>query len=130
MVRFRRGIPGMGWAAGRALRVAALLGLAVLHAACAGLGREPAGPDVVAELGLPPGPGAATLARACTGCHNLEGLWAYQGYYNEQRWRSLVESMIAHGAQLNETESNDVVAYLVLRFGPGTRTAAGSNARQ
>jgi hypothetical protein len=63
------------------------------------------------------------LGRACTGCHDLNGLWAYRGYYNEQRWRSLVETMIAHGARVDETEADELVAYLVEHFGPGTRTA-------
>jgi cytochrome c5 len=71
--------------------------------------------------GLPPGAGRRVLARHCTSCHNLGGLWAYQGYYDEPRWRGLVQTMIAHGAELNETETNELVAYLVEHFGPGTR---------
>jgi virginiamycin B lyase len=70
---------------------------------------------------LPAGEGRAIVEQACTGCHNLEGLWAYQGYYDERRWRGLVDTMIAHGAELNETDTTRLVDYLVEHFGPGTR---------
>lgn len=80
----------------------------------------PAAPGLTDDR-LPPGPGRAILERACMVCHNLDGLWAYQGYYDEQSWRGLVETMIAHGADLDETDTDELVGYLVRHFGPGTR---------
>lgn len=70
---------------------------------------------------LPPGRGRSILEAECTGCHNLGGLWAYQGYYTRERWRGLVETMIAHGANLDETATNELVDYLAEHFGPGSR---------
>lgn len=70
---------------------------------------------------LPPGAGRAILQADCTSCHDLGGLWAYKGFYDEQRWRDLVETMIAHGAQLNAPEVDALVDYLVEHFGPGSR---------
>ena len=120
-------------AVARFLLVLAAAGLA----GCAAVARDPAAPAngaapdadsvVPGEVapaeddGLPPGRGAAILRAACTDCHNLGGLWAYKGYYNEQRWRGLVQTMIAHGANLDETATNELVDYLVLHFGPGSR---------
>ncbi|HEY8520953.1 MAG TPA: hypothetical protein VIN61_12795 [Gammaproteobacteria bacterium] len=107
--------------------------LAVALAACAA--REPA-PDAPgsaeaaptdpgalhpATRMLPPGEGRDILARACVDCHNLEGLSAYAGYYDAARWRGLVETMIAHGAELDETEVTKLVQYLAEHFGPGSR---------
>ena len=111
---------------------AALLLLPVVAAACARLttpAPDPApAPAASAALPgepeddrLPAGRGREILEAECIGCHNLGGLWAYKGYYNEQRWRGLVETMIAHGANLDETATNELVDYLVLHFGPGSR---------
>ena len=86
-----------------------------LPAANAALPGEPA------DDPLPAGRGREILEAECIGCHNLGGLWAYKGYYNEQRWRGLVETMIAHGANLDETATNELVDYLDRYFGPGSR---------
>ena len=84
-------------------------------------GAAPAPPPDAAAAPLPPGPGRAILQADCTSCHDLGGLWAYQGYYDELRWRDLVGTMIAHGAELDASEADVLVAYLVEHFGPGTR---------
>ena len=70
---------------------------------------------------FPPGPGRDVLAAACTNCHDLGGIEPFRGYYDAARWRRLVDTMIAHGAKLDETETDVLVAYLVEHFGPGTR---------
>jgi cytochrome c5 len=70
--------------------------------------------------GLPPGQGREILAAACTSCHDLGGLGPFRGYYDAARWRRLVETMIAHGAKLDETEVTALVDYLVEHFGPST----------
>lgn len=96
--------------------------LLVAQASCAGVQHSTALPERQAdETVLPPGTGRAILEAECTSCHDLGGLWAYQGYYDEALWRGLVETMIAHGAALDESEARDVVDYLVEHFGPGTR---------
>jgi len=70
---------------------------------------------------FPPGPGRDVLAAACANCHNLGGIEPFRGYYDAARWRRLVDTMIAHGAKLDETETDVLVDYLVEHFGPGTR---------
>ena len=70
---------------------------------------------------FPPGPGRDVLAAACTNCHDLGGIEPFRGYYDAARWRRLVDTMIAHGAKLDETETDVLVDYLVEHFGPGTR---------
>jgi mono/diheme cytochrome c family protein len=119
---------------GRRPRASLRRGLRVLVAAsfaslvgCSGAGsvaRTSTGAAVApaaAELDLPPGEGADLVAKACTGCHDLGGLWAYQGYYDAPRWRGLVATMVSHGADLDASEQATVVDYLVAHFGPGTR---------
>lgn len=73
------------------------------------------------ERPLPAGPGRAILVQGCTGCHDLNGLWAYQGYWDESRWREMIATMIGHGAELGSDEIEVLAAYLVEHFGPGTR---------
>lgn len=67
---------------------------------------------------LPAGEGRGILERDCTGCHDLNGLWAYKGYYDEQRWRAMIDTMIDHGAELDEREAAALASYLVEHFGP------------
>lgn len=116
------------------LKPRSLLGLmAVFAAACAVEPRSALGPadgdagaasGVAAEASarpLPAGAGREILTRDCTGCHDLNGLWAYQGYYDEARWRDMIATMVAHGADLDAAEIDVLAAYLVEHFGPGTR---------
>lgn len=70
---------------------------------------------------LPAGDGLGLLQRACTRCHDLTGLPAYKGYWNRDRWRSMVQTMVANGAQLGESEIVILTDYLVEHFGPEKR---------
>lgn len=70
---------------------------------------------------LPAGVGREILERECKGCHDLGGLWAYQGYYNESRWHDMIVTMVGHGADLDQAEIETLTSYLVEHFGPGTR---------
>jgi mono/diheme cytochrome c family protein len=73
------------------------------------------------DIDLPDGPGRALLETACTACHNLAGLAAYQGYWDRARWASMVDTMVEYGAALSASETETLVAYLAQYFGPGTR---------
>jgi hypothetical protein len=72
-------------------------------------------------ISLPDGEGRVLLESACTRCHDLKGLEAYKGYWNQTRWRSMVETMVRNGAKLDESQMTVVTDYLTLHFGPGTR---------
>jgi cytochrome c5 len=72
-------------------------------------------------IDLPAGEGRAVLERSCTNCHDLAGLAAYKGYYDAGRWRALIDTMVSHGAQLDEAESALLTDYLVEHFGPSAR---------
>lgn len=104
---------------------AAAFAVAVTLGGCAlrGVADAPAGRDAGSDTlrALPEGEGRAILERRCTDCHDLDGLWAYQGYYNEARWRSMIQTMVDHGAELDEAEIATLTSYLVEHFGPGTR---------
>lgn len=69
-------------------------------------------------IDLPAGEGRVVLLRACTNCHDLAGLSAYKGYYDGERWRALIDTMVSHGAELDEAESLLLTEYLVEYFGP------------
>lgn len=72
---------------------------------------------------LPAGAGRELLEVACTRCHDLRGLQAYQGYWNRRRWTTMVETMMRNGAVLEPDQKLQVIDYLTLFFGPGTRPA-------
>lgn len=110
--------------------MAAILPVLVL-AACAQRS-PPGGIQTAAEnvpgqyapgIELPEGEGVELVRAACTGCHDLAGLRAYQGYWNEARWRSMVTTMVRNGAELDAEQAASVTAYLTRYFGPGTRRA-------
>jgi hypothetical protein len=73
---------------------------------------EPAG------IALAPGAGSDVLVRACTACHDLQGLEAFKGYYDRSQWHALVLTMVEHGAVLEPPEIELVTDYLVAHFGP------------
>ena len=66
---------------------------------------------------MPPGDGRDLVAVACTQCHGLNTV--LQLRENADGWRSLVDYMVLHGAQLTKSESDTAVDYLATNFGPG-----------
>lgn len=120
-------LPILRRAAGALRRGAAPVAATLLLAGCAaqqalpGLGAPLAPAAARAVAAFPAGPGREVLAAACTNCHDLGGIEPFRGYYDAARWRRLVDTMIAHGAKLDETEADVLVDYLVEHFGPGTR---------
>lgn len=74
---------------------------------------------------LPADDGKALLVAACTGCHDLTGLPAYRKYWNRDRWRSMVDSMVENGAPLDETGKQVVTEYLSRHFGTATQESEG-----
>ena len=72
-------------------------------------------------IDLPEGEAKVILERACTTCHDLGGLKLFQGYYTEERWRSLIQDMVKVGAQVNTDEISTISKYLEKYFGPEKR---------
>lgn len=66
---------------------------------------------------LPEGDGKRLLLAACTRCHDLKGLPAYRGYWDNTRWRSMIESMMKNGATLDPQQTGVLAEYLAQHFG-------------
>jgi mono/diheme cytochrome c family protein len=99
------------------LLVLAALGLA----ACAHQEQEQerAGGQAEAGLALPPGAGRALLERECLNCHELDALTLFSGFYDRDRWRSLVLTMRGNGAKLDDAEVEIIADYLARNYGTG-----------
>ena len=61
--------------------------------------------------------GAVILRRACTQCHALRGLTAYQDYWGEPEWRSMVETMVEYGAEVSPDEVPVLSLWLAENYG-------------
>jgi hypothetical protein len=61
--------------------------------------------------------GAQILRRACTVCHELRGLTAYQDYWGEPEWRSMVETMVDYGAEVSDEELLVLAQWLAENYG-------------
>ena len=68
---------------------------------------------------LPDDEGKALVLRACTGCHTLEGVPAFRKYWGYRHWLPMVETMIDHGARLDDEEKVAVTRYLARHYGTG-----------
>jgi len=109
----------------RRLRSILLPALAVAAAAC---GREPVqapaaapavpGPDP--GVALPDGRGRDLLLAECLGCHDLGGLELFRAFYGRDDWRTLVQTMVTHGADVDAAEVEVLTDYLARYFGPGS----------
>jgi hypothetical protein len=66
---------------------------------------------------LPEGDGKLLLLAACTRCHDLKGLPAYRGYWDNTRWRSMIETMVKNGAPLSPQQTAVLADYLAQHFG-------------
>ena len=74
-----------------------------------------------AGVTLPEGAGREILVAQCLVCHELAALELFRDFYDQDSWRSLVESMRAHGADVDDAEVELVSAYLAQHFGTGVR---------
>jgi hypothetical protein len=69
--------------------------------------------------GLPAGEGRNILINECLNCHELDALELFRDFYDQQRWRSLVETMRDNGAQVDDREADILAGYLAVNFGTG-----------
>lgn len=93
------------------------LGLLVLCAACTTT-RQSAPPTAFeAGVELPEGAGKEILVSECLNCHELAALELFSSFYDRSSWRSLVISMRANGAEVDDAEVELVSDYLARHFG-------------
>jgi hypothetical protein len=87
-----------------------LLGLVSALGACA------TPPAFEAGVDLPSGPGRDLLVGSCLGCHDLTTLPLFAPFYERDRWYTLVLTMQAHGADLDNAEVELLADYLAQHF--------------
>jgi len=68
---------------------------------------------------LPAGEGRELLISECLNCHELSALELFQDFYTADRWRSLVITMRANGAEVDDAEVEVLARYLAQHFGTG-----------
>jgi competence protein ComEA len=73
---------------------------------------------------LPEGEGKDVVKRMCHDCHAMETVVSPR--YSKDRWASVVDDMMAFGAQGSDDDIEIVVEYLAKHFGPERPRAAGS----
>lgn len=95
------------------------LGLLVLCAACTTTRQSAPPPATAFEAGveLPEGTGKEILVSECLNCHELAALELFSSFYDRSSWRSLVISMRANGAEVDDAEVELVSDYLARHFG-------------
>jgi quinoprotein glucose dehydrogenase len=76
----------------------------------------------VASTGLPAGPGQAQTQRMCSGCHEID--WVTRHRDTPAGWASMVDSMVARGAQGSEADITLITNYLAKNFPGGAHAAA------
>ena len=72
-------------------------------------------PETPALAGVAPvqSEGEQLLQARCAVCHDLGGVAEFQAAYDENSLRELVATMISYGAQINDAETDILVAYLL-----------------
>ena len=75
---------------------------------------------------LPEGEGKDVVERMCHACHAMETVTSPR--YSKDRWASVVDDMIAFGAQGSDEDIEIVVEYLAKYLGPDKPPEAGSKA--
>ena len=75
--------------------------------------QQPAPP----EDELPAGDGKRILQASCTGCHELDEVTKFRGYYDRKAWADIVNTMIEYGATLEKGEDEVLIDYLTQHLG-------------
>ena len=71
--------------------------------------------STMAPEGLPPGAGAAILAKSCTVCHGVDQVTSQ--HQSASQWHDTVSQMIGMGADISDADSQVLVDYLAKNFG-------------
>ena len=78
--------------------------------------QAPAAPVQQAQSRFPEGPGRVILERACGACHDA-GAVTSNHFATPNEYKDVIDSMIATGAQVSDTEKPVLVDYLFANFG-------------
>jgi hypothetical protein len=108
-----------GFLVQRTERAAILLAVLLPLAACTTTQQSLPTRDTAFAAGveLPVGEGREILVNECLNCHELAALELFRDFYDRDLWRSLVISMRANGAEVDDTEVDVLADYLARHFG-------------
>ena len=70
------------------------------------------------ENTLPPGEGQAIVQQKCASCHALKVVTGKRA--SRQQWSTIVDQMIARGADVSDDDIDTLLDYLAKNFGPAT----------
>ena len=96
-----------------------LAGLLLACAACTMTRQSPSTTAGSFAVGteLPAGAGREILVSECLNCHELAALELFRGFYDRNLWRSLVITMRANGASVDDAQVEVLSDYLAQHFG-------------
>jgi len=66
---------------------------------------------------LPDGDGKKILQASCTTCHDLTEVTKFKGFYTRDDWRDIVNTMVAYGAKVKDSDVDVLVDYLARNLG-------------
>src|ERR1700761_7479369 len=74
---------------------------------------------------LPDGPGKAEFQRVCSSCHSVT--MATGQRMDQAQWTTVVNDMVARGAQGTEQDFDRIIPYLTANFGSGKPATPGAS---
>jgi hypothetical protein len=104
-------------------RLASTAGVCALLILAVGATRaeEPAESTGNGSSVFPAAPERDLVVRTCTACHAPELVIAKR--HTAEEWDDIIAKMVDRGAQANDTEQQQILAYLVRFFGPSHAAA-------
>jgi competence protein ComEA len=89
---------------------------AVTAAAVSPPAQDPTPPAAAVQDRFPEATGKAALLKVCSNCHTAESV--VQSLRTRQEWSDVVDQMARFGAEANDQEFEQILAYLVKYFSP------------
>jgi cytochrome c5 len=66
---------------------------------------------------LPEGAGRQILMSACVACHGLREVTKFRGFYTQEQWRDVVQTMVDYGAPVSQKDAELLTTYLTENLG-------------
>jgi competence protein ComEA len=89
---------------------------AVTSASVSPPAHDPTPPAAAVQGRFPEATGKAALLKVCSNCHTAESV--VQSLRTRQEWSDVVDQMARFGAEANDQEFEQILAYLVKYFSP------------